>query len=206
MSALPIFKETSKIMKQTAIGTFFSKQKISPELYCPTRNSSNKKVIPVNATISSCKSSNFNTPFVLHFDGCSKGNPGPAGAGAVIYKDNVEYWSSCYTVGKHFTNNYAEYCGLLLGLRGAISHNITHLLVKGDSMLVIKQMRGEYKVQSDLLKQLINEAMDLTKHFSYIDFEHVYRDKNTRADELANFGLVECMKNTKQSTSSRIFE
>lgn len=64
MSALPIFKETSKIMKQTAIGTFFSKQKISPELYCPTRNSSNKKVIPVNASCSSSQPSNFNTPFV----------------------------------------------------------------------------------------------------------------------------------------------
>jgi ribonuclease HI len=163
-------------------------------------------VIPINGIRSPVEPSYINTQFVLHFDGCSKGNPGPAGAGAVIYKNNEEYWSSCYTIGKHFTNNYAEYCGLIMGLRGAISHNINNILVKGDSMLVIKQMKGEYKVQSDLLKQLNSEALELTKRFSCIDFEHVYRDKNTRADELANFGLVECMKNTKQSTSSRIFE
>ena len=91
------------------------------------------------------------TEYVMNFDGCSKGNPGPAGAGAVIYQNGIEIWGSCEFVGKKETNNMAEYAGLILGMKEAVHRNIRKIAIKGDSLLVIKQMRGEYKVKSENL-------------------------------------------------------
>ena len=119
--------------------------------------------------------------YVLHFDGCSKGNPGPAGIGAVISKLNIEE-----------TNNQSEYSALILGLNEAISRNIKELQVYGDSLLVINQVTGKFKVNNVLLQELHQEVIKLTKNFDYIAFNHVYRDKNKRADELSNLGLEVC--------------
>ena len=86
----------------------------------------------------------------LYFDGCSKGNPGMAGAGAVIYDEQlIEVWSTAHFVGNHSTNNEAEYTGLLIGLRKSVDLGIDHLLVRGDSQLIIRQLKGEYKVKSE---------------------------------------------------------
>lgn len=82
--------------------------------------------------------------YVLHFDGCSKGNPGVAGAGAVIYEDGQEIYSKAVFVGEHETNNVAEYTGLLIGMQAAIEQGIRKLIVRGDSQLIIRQMLGEY--------------------------------------------------------------
>lgn len=131
-----------------------------------------------------------NPIYKLQFDGCSKGNPGPAGAGAVIYKNENEIWSSNLFVGKHNTNNEAEYEGLIMGLENAADLNIKVLHVEGDSMLVIKQMKGEYKVKSPNLIPLYEEAYVLTKFFDKIFFRHIYREKNKRADELSNQSLI----------------
>ena len=79
--------------------------------------------------------------YKLQFDGCSKSNPGIAGAGAVIYKFNEEISSKIQFVGNNETNNVAEYTGLIIGLKEAIKLSITSLIVEGDSMLVIKQMK-----------------------------------------------------------------
>jgi len=84
--------------------------------------------------------------YTLFFDGCSKGNPGPSGAGAVIYDENNNEIAAILSfVGLKETNNVAEYSGLLLGLNEAIKKNISTLLVKGDSKLVIEQLKGCYK-------------------------------------------------------------
>lgn len=123
--------------------------------------------------------------YVLFFDGCSKGNPGIAGSGAVIYKDNEEIWSKSEFLDKQ-TNNYAEYKGLIVGLEYAVEKEIKSLIVKGDSMLVIKQMSGVYKVKSDNLVDLYERALELKDQFESIEFIHVYREENVRADELAN--------------------
>lgn len=123
--------------------------------------------------------------YVLFFDGCSKGNPGIAGSGAVIYKDNEEIWSKSEFLDKQ-TNNYAEYKGLIAGLEYAVEKEIKSLIVKGDSMLVIKQMSGVYKVKSDNLVDLYERALELKDQFESIEFIHVYREENVRADELAN--------------------
>jgi ribonuclease HI len=124
--------------------------------------------------------------YKLQFDGCSKGNPGPAGAGMVIYKDGIEEWSSYLFLGNKKTNNEAEYEGLIMGLRYAQDKGIKEIDVEGDSILVIKQMKGEYKVNSPNLIHLYETARDLTKSFDKILFRHIYREKNKRADELSN--------------------
>jgi ribonuclease HI len=129
--------------------------------------------------------------YVLFFDGCCKGNPGPGGAGAVLYKDETEVWSDCTFVGKKVTNNIAEYKGLIIGLNQAIKMKIKHLIVNGDSQLVIKQMTGIYKVNSENLIELYKTAKQLEKSFESISYNHVYRKDNKRADELSNNGLVD---------------
>lgn len=126
--------------------------------------------------------------YVLNFDGASKGNPGLSGAGMVIYKNGVEIWSSCKFVG-YKTNNQAEYSGLIFGLRGALELGITNLSVLGDSLLVINQVTGLYKVKADSLLELHKEVQDLKSQFEYIEFNHVYRENNKRADELSNLAL-----------------
>ena len=128
--------------------------------------------------------------FRLQFDGCSKSNPGLAGAGAVIYNlTNDELWYGSEFIGTTITNNYAEYMGLIIGLRQAKEMKIKQLIVEGDSMLVIKQMKGEFKVKSLHLLELYNEVKLLEKGFDCIHYKHIYRNNNKRADELSNIAV-----------------
>lgn len=146
--------------------------------------------------------------YIMNFDGCSKGNPGHAGGGAVIYKDNQEIWSEHKYLGNYKTNNQAEYGSLLIGLYQARSLSIKSLLVLGDSEIVINQMMQKYRVKSPNLIPLHKEASEITKYFDNILFMHVYREQNTRADELSNLGistLFEYEKSKKQ-TSLTIFQ
>ena len=138
--------------------------------------------------IAPVKNNNSNE-YTLKFDGCSKGNPGLSGSGAVIYNYDTEIWCKSVFVGKNNTNNEAEYTGLLIGLEHAVQLGITSLHVEGDSMLVIKQMKGEYKVKSEKLLNLYTQAKLYEKMIKEIDYSHVYREKNVRADELSNLGL-----------------
>jgi ribonuclease HI len=124
--------------------------------------------------------------FKLQFDGCSKGNPGLAGAGAVLYYANEELWSGNFFVGEKATNNHAEYAGLILGLKTAMEYDIKSLVVEGDSLLVINQMKGIYKCNSPNLYDFYEEAKKMSEKFEYIHFNHILRNYNKRADELAN--------------------
>jgi ribonuclease HI len=133
--------------------------------------------------------------FLLQFDGASKSNPGISGAGAVIYENDNEIWSESIFVGIKETNNYAEYKGLILGLNKATELGIRNILVQGDSQLIIKQMKGEYKVNSENLIGLYNEAKQLEKEFHNIHYEHIYRNKNKRADQLSNICILEFTRN-----------
>jgi len=128
--------------------------------------------------------------YVLHFDGCSKGNPGVAGAGAVIYEDGQEIYSKAVFVGEHETNNVAEYTGLLIGMQAVVERGIRKLIVRGDSQLIIRQMLGEYKVKSPGLLALYQQAKKIERHFQSVTYQHIYRDQNTRADALSNEGLL----------------
>jgi ribonuclease HI len=125
----------------------------------------------------------------MYFDGCSKKNPGPSGAGAVIFNNKEEIWGSSVFVGEKETNNVAEYSGLILGLKQARDMNIRNLIVYGDSLLVIKQMNKQYKISAENLVPLFKEAQELKSEFDTILFVHIYRTQNKRADELSNLGL-----------------
>ena len=127
--------------------------------------------------------------FVMNFDGCSKGNPGTAGAGAVIYYNEIEMLSDTFFVGEKATNNHAEYAGLILGLQMAHGLNIKSLLVKGDSLLIINHMNGTYKCSSPNLIELYSRAKELESKFDTIFYQHVLRNFNKRADALSNMGL-----------------
>ena len=126
----------------------------------------------------------------LQFDGCSKNNPGLAGAGAVIYKYSKEIWSGDLFVGTNTTNNYAEYSGLIIGLEKAVELNIKTLHVEGDSLLVINQMTGKYKCNSSNLIEQYNKAKELATKFDNISFIHIFRNKNVRADKLSNDAVI----------------
>ena len=127
--------------------------------------------------------------YLMQFDGCSKGNPGKAGSGAVIYKNKSEIWGKSLFIGDKNTNNEAEYMGLIIGLEEAINIGVKDLYVEGDSLLVIKQMKGLYKVKAENLYKLYEKAKKLEKQFTSVSYNHVYRDKNKRADELSNMAL-----------------
>ena len=127
----------------------------------------------------------------MYFDGCSKGNPGRAGAGAVLYDpQGAEVFAESVFAGHSATNNEAEYTGLILGLNESLKRGITELQVRGDSQLVIRQMQGKYKVNSPNLVPLHQCASTLASKFSKIEFEHVYRNNNKRADALSNAGIT----------------
>jgi ribonuclease HI len=127
--------------------------------------------------------------YVLFFDGCSKNNPGPSGAGAVLYHNGVEIWSTAVFVGHKETNNVAEYTGMIVGIKRAVEMGIRRLVVKGDSNLVVQQMNGKFRVNADHIKPLYATAKNIIRNFDSIQFVHVYRHLNQRADELSNMGL-----------------
>lgn len=129
--------------------------------------------------------------YKMFFDGCSKGNPGPGGAGAVIYKGVEEISNASVYVGDKITNNHAEYSGLITGLEMAIGLGIEALQVYGDSQLVVKQMRGEYNVNNPNLIVDYKAAKELEKKIKTIEYFNIPRKDNSRADELANLGLLQ---------------
>lgn len=103
--------------------------------------------------------------------------------------EGTEVFAESVFVGHRATNNEAEYTGLILGLTEALKRGITtELLVRGDSQLVIRQMQGKYKVNSPKLAPLHQCVTNLASQFAKIEFEHVYRDNNKRADALSNRG------------------
>eukprot|EP00752_Nemacystus_decipiens_P017933 g16076.t1 len=132
--------------------------------------------------------------YVMQFDGGSRGNPGPSGAGAVLYRlgeggTRVEVWSGSVWVGQRRTNNEAEYSGLIEGLRAAKELGIKRLAVEGDSDLVIQQMLGNYKVSSPKMAPLFKKAKSIAKSFDKLELEHIPRARNGRADTLANVAM-----------------
>jgi ribonuclease HI len=124
-----------------------------------------------------------------YFDGGARGNPGPAGFGVYIVDDNGEMIAEIAEAIGTATNNVAEYRGLLAALRWAVDHQVTTLHVRGDSLLLVQQMRGIYRVKNEGLLPLYREAQALCARIGRVSFEHVPRDKNKQADRLSNLGM-----------------
>ncbi|MBI2409901.1 ribonuclease HI family protein [Candidatus Kaiserbacteria bacterium] len=133
--------------------------------------------------------------FTIHADGGARGNPGPAGAGAIVRDELGNAVASVSQFLGHQTNNFAEYEAVILafeklaalvpeGKRGG-----TDVIVKMDSELIVKQMRGEYKVKHPNLKAQHARLLQLIGAFKSVTFAHVPRAQNSDADALANAAM-----------------
>ncbi|MSO83132.1 MAG: ribonuclease HI family protein [Acidobacteria bacterium] len=127
---------------------------------------------------------------IAHIDGGSRGNPGPAGYGVRIERADGTIIELKEPVGVA-TNNVAEYRGLLAALAWATRHSIDRFLVRSDSLLLVKQMRGEYRVKHPGLQPLWEEARGLASRIRDLQFEHLRREFNKDADRLANEAMDE---------------
>lgn len=126
---------------------------------------------------------------ILFTDGASKGNPGPSGAGFWIQQEGQIYFENSLYLGVQ-TNNQAEYRALIEGLNHAKEDRFTCLSVCMDSELIVKQMKGQYRVRDEKLKPLYKQAKDLSSFFDKITFTHIKRHLNKEADRLANEALT----------------
>ncbi|MEP6783529.1 MAG: ribonuclease HI family protein [Acidobacteriota bacterium] len=126
---------------------------------------------------------------IAYFDGGARSNPGPAGYGVYIVDDQGAVQAELAGSLGIATNNIAEYNGLIAALQWAVDHELTAITVKGDSLLIIEQMRGNYKVKNEGLKPLHMRARMLVMQIGNVKFEHVPREKNKDADRLSNVGM-----------------
>ena len=122
----------------------------------------------------------------IYVDGASRGNPGKAGAGAVIKSPDGSIVKKLKKYLNITTNNMAEYQALIIALEAAHSLRIKRIRVLADSELMVKQINGEYRVKSAALRPLYERAVNLLKEFKEAKIEHVYREENSAADALAN--------------------
>ena len=126
-----------------------------------------------------------------NIDGGSRGNPGPASYGVVVRDANGEIVAKLKKYIGRATNNVAEYYGLIAALDYAQAHAIRALHIESDSELLVKQMRGQYKVKSEELRPLFERAKKMSAAFDSFGINHVYREQNQDADALANEALDE---------------
>lgn len=125
----------------------------------------------------------------VRVDGASRGNPGPSGIGAVVeFGDGRAPKELCAYIGET-TNNVAEYRALLLALEEAGRHVAASLTIYSDSELLVRQLKGEYKVKAQHLRPLHAEASRRLRSFPKVRILHVPREENRRADFLANLAI-----------------
>lgn len=129
--------------------------------------------------------------YQANIDGGSRGNPGPAAYGVVIRNGKGEVVTRLKKYIGQNTNNVAEYFGLIAALDYAQTHGVRALRVESDSELLVKQMRGQYKVKSEELRPLYERAKKMSQAFESFRIDHVYREQNREADALVNQMLDE---------------
>jgi ribonuclease HI len=134
---------------------------------------------------------------VAYIDGGARGNPGPAGYGVRLETADGAVLAEFHRSLGVATNNVAEYSGLLAALRHAADAGHRELLVRSDSELLVKQMRGEYRVKHPGLQPLHQQARALAARIGRVTFEHVPRARNADADRLANLAMDEAERALK---------
>lgn len=139
--------------------------------------------------LSSGYSSRWPHTVIIYTDGASRGNPGSASFGlTVMDQKGKQIFEEAQTLGIA-TNNEAEYKGIHRALELAVQNNVNNLTVKTDSQLVVRQLKGEYKIKSPNLKQIHNQCILLINQIPQWNCIHILRANNKRADELANLAL-----------------
>lgn len=136
---------------------------------------------------------------IVEADGGSRGNPGPAGYGAVVLSTGGEVLLERYASLGTTTNNVAEYSGLIAGLQAALELNATHVDVRMDSKLVVEQMSGRWQIKNPGLRPLAAEAAALAGRFARVTFDWIPRERNKLADALANRAMDEAAEPAAQA-------
>ena len=126
---------------------------------------------------------------VLFTDGGARGNPGPAAYGFVLEAEDGSMLAAHGEAIGIATNNVAEYSGLIAGLRKALELQVEDVELVSDSELMVKQMRGEYRVKNEALQGLFTEANALARRLGSVEYRHVKRAHNELADRLVNEAL-----------------
>jgi len=134
---------------------------------------------------------------VAFIDGGARGNPGPAGYGVHVEDEQGSVLDELHGFLGSSTNNVAEYNGLLAALRYAKERGYRSVRIKSDSELLVKQMKGEYRVKNAGLQPLYQAALTLAGTLERITYEHVRREQNKDADRLANLAMDEGLKKAR---------
>ena len=140
---------------------------------------------------------------VAYIDGGARGNPGPAGYGVRIEDEHGSLITEFSGFLGASTNNVADYNGLLAALKYAEQHGHRRVHIKSDSELLVKQMRGEYRVKHPGLRPLYEQARSISDNLDRIVFEHVRREHNKDADRLANLAMDEGAASSQSKADSR---
>jgi ribonuclease HI len=138
-----------------------------------------------------------------YIDGGARGNPGPAGYGVRIEAPDGTLIAELFGGLGIATNNVAEYNGLLAALKWAVDHGHMDVQIRADSELLVKQMRGEYKVKHPGLQALAARARLLVGQLDDVTFQHVRREQNKEADRLSNLGMDEAEAALKAENDGR---
>ncbi len=139
--------------------------------------------------------------FHIYIDGAARGNPGPAGAGIVILDDKGKLVDAISKFLGETTNNVAEYSALIFAMEEARSRKAKEIVINTDSQLLAKQLGGEYKIKSPALKDLYEKVSTLLASFEEVRINHISREKNKDADELANKAIDNSAAGKKSGTS-----
>ena len=129
---------------------------------------------------------------LLYTDGAARGNPGPAAIGAVLYREDEDARTVLEEVSEAIgkaTNNEAEYLALIAGLEAARRLGVPEVIVRADSLLLVNQLNGAWRLKAPHLRPLYQRARTLMRSFGTITIEHVRREENVEADALANAAL-----------------
>lgn len=139
---------------------------------------------------------------VAYIDGGARGNPGPAGYGVRIERSDGTLIAELHGALGVATNNVAEYNGLLAALQWAVEHGEREVHVRSDSELLVRQMRGEYKVKHPGLQPLSVRARLLVMELDRVVFEHVRREQNKEADRLSNLAMDEAEEALRRASQA----
>jgi ribonuclease HI len=138
---------------------------------------------------------------IAHSDGGARGNPGPAGYGVVIKDESGRTVATLSEYLGHQTNNFAEYQGLIAALEYALQHGPKALKLISDSELLVRQIKGIYKVKNPTLQDLHGRAKELIAQLDWFSIGHALREHNTEADRLANEAMDKGMGRSVARTS-----
>ncbi len=139
---------------------------------------------------------------ILHIDGAARGNPGPAGIGVVLWDEAGAFREEHHAYIGEATNNVAEYEALLFGARKAKELGYAAVKVFSDSELLVRQIRGQYRVKNPRLRVLYDQVQDLVRSFDAFEIAHVGRGMNARADLLANKAIEAVLGGRRQGSAT----